>query len=351
MSDISVDSTARDQAAAVRAREISARELLDLHLARIAERNGEVNADRLAGRRAGRAALQQPPTSRWPPVTAVGPLHGLPFAVKDTHAVAGWRTTFGSPLHADFVPDADTLAVERIRGAGVVLLGRTNVPEFAAGSHTFNTDLRDHAQPGATRAGPRVGRAGERRRPSPRAWCRWPTARTWVARCATRRRSAGWSACGPRWAASPTGRRSTSWETTSVAGPMARNVGDAGAAALGDGRAGPTRAAGPRRSRSRRSPRRASADLQGLRVAWSVDLGGAFEVDHEVARCIESPGTVFTSQGAQLSRGVPRPGRGRGHLPHAARVALPGRSTGRRWPRTRTRSSSPSPTTSVRGSR
>ena len=68
-----------------------------------------------------------------------GALHGLPFAFKDTHEVAGWRTTFGSPLFKDFVPERDELIVERVRGAGVVVIGKTNVPEFAAGSHTFNT--------------------------------------------------------------------------------------------------------------------------------------------------------------------------------------------------------------------
>ena len=53
--------------------------------------------------------------------------------------MAGWRTTYGSPLYADHVPDADDLVVERIRRAGAVTIGKTNVPEFAAGSHTFNT--------------------------------------------------------------------------------------------------------------------------------------------------------------------------------------------------------------------
>ena len=66
-------------------------------------------------------------------------MHGLPFAFKDTHDVAGWRTTYGSPLFADHVPEDDELVVERIRAAGAVPLGKTNVPEFAAGSHTFNT--------------------------------------------------------------------------------------------------------------------------------------------------------------------------------------------------------------------
>ena len=53
--------------------------------------------------------------------------------------MAGWRTTYGSPLFKDLVPEQDELIVERVRGAGVVVIGKTNVPEFAAGSHTFNT--------------------------------------------------------------------------------------------------------------------------------------------------------------------------------------------------------------------
>src|SRR4051812_25514127 len=106
--------TAREMAGAIRARRISARELLELHLARIAERNPELNAivsldvDRA---RAGAAAAAQHLASGRP----VGALHGLPFAFKDTHAVGGWRTTYGSPLFRDFVPDADELIVERIR--------------------------------------------------------------------------------------------------------------------------------------------------------------------------------------------------------------------------------------------
>src|SRR6201999_3483210 len=135
--DISVASTAREQADAVRRKEISARELLDLHLARIAERNPELNAivslDEERARDGAKAADEALASG-----TEVGPLHGLPFAFKDTHAVAGWRTTFGSPLFKDFVPEQDELVVERVRAAGVVVIGKTNVPEFAAGSHTFN---------------------------------------------------------------------------------------------------------------------------------------------------------------------------------------------------------------------
>ena len=136
-SGIDCDSSARAMAAAVAGREISARELMELHLARIAEVNPAVNAVVSLDEERARAGAAEA-DERLARGEAVGPLHGLPHAFKDTHEVAGWRTTFGSPLRADYVPKRDELVVERIRAAGAVPIGRTNVPEWAAGSHTFN---------------------------------------------------------------------------------------------------------------------------------------------------------------------------------------------------------------------
>src|SRR3954453_22077853 len=96
MSDITVESTARAMADAVRRREISARELLDLHLARIAERTPELNAivslDEERAR-SGAATADEVTGSG----VELGALHGLPFAFKDTHDVAGWGATYGLP--------------------------------------------------------------------------------------------------------------------------------------------------------------------------------------------------------------------------------------------------------------
>jgi len=117
MAELSVDSTARDMAGAIRQRTISARELLELHLHRIAERNPQLNAivslDEERARAAAAAADEQTASG-----VPTGALHGLPLAVKDTHAVAAWRTTRGSRLYTDFVPDRDELIVERMRAAG-----------------------------------------------------------------------------------------------------------------------------------------------------------------------------------------------------------------------------------------
>src|SRR5215213_1842986 len=224
MSDLDVDSSARAMVAALRNREISARELLDLHLTRIAERNRELNAivsldeDRA---RAG-AAVADEATARG---DEPGPLHGLPFAFKDTHDVAGWRTTYGSPLFAGHVPEADELLVERIRRAGVVPIGKTNTPEFAAGSHTFNpvfgTTLNP-VDPSRSAGGSSGGAAcalasgmvpladgsdmgGSLRNPA--SFCGVVGLRPSLGRV-------------PEWP------HYNQWESTSVGGPMARNVGD-----------------------------------------------------------------------------------------------------------------------------
>ncbi len=66
------------------------------------------------------------------------PLYGLPVGIKDVTEVAGLRTTYGSPLYADHVPQEDAWVVQRLREAGAIILGKTNTPEFAAGGHTFN---------------------------------------------------------------------------------------------------------------------------------------------------------------------------------------------------------------------
>jgi amidase len=69
---------------------------------------------------------------------AIGPLHGIPIAHKDLQITKGIRTTFGSPIYEHFVPAEDSLLVDRIRRAGAILVGKTNTPEFGAGSQTFN---------------------------------------------------------------------------------------------------------------------------------------------------------------------------------------------------------------------
>ncbi|QBR91912.1 amidase [Nocardioides euryhalodurans] len=299
---ITVESSAREQADAVRRRVISARELLDLHLTRIAERNPELTAIvSLDVQRAheGAAAADDHLARGWP----VGPLHGLPFAPKDTHDVAGWRTTYGSPLFADHVPDRDDLVVERIRRAGAVLIGRTNVPEFAAGSHTFNRvfgTTRNPVDPSRSAGGSSGGAA-----------CALATGMVPLAEGSdmggSLRNPA--SFCGvvglrPSLGRVPSWPAANQWETTSTSGPMARDVGDL--ALLLSVIAGPD----PRVPHALGDPGQTFApplhgSLVGLRVGWTADLGGALEVDERVAAVVEEAGRLMVRAGAHVYAGHP----------------------------------------------
>ena len=121
----------------IREREVSAAEVMEAHLTRIEQVNPSLNAIVTLVADEARHAAGQADTllsSGGQP----GPLHGLPVAHKDLVPTKGIRTTFGSPIFADFVPDEDALMVERLRAAGAITVGKTNTPEFGAGSQTFN---------------------------------------------------------------------------------------------------------------------------------------------------------------------------------------------------------------------
>lgn len=137
MSDELWRSTAVELAAMLTAGAVSAREVLDAHLRRIEAVNPSVNAivTLSLDRAVDDAARADAAHARG---ESLGSLHGLAIAHKDLAMTAGIRTTQGSPLFADHVPDADELIIERLRGAGCVTVGKTNTPEFGAGSHTFN---------------------------------------------------------------------------------------------------------------------------------------------------------------------------------------------------------------------
>ena len=121
----------------IRDRDLSAVEVMEAHLAQIENINPIVNAIvtihpelAMEGAKAADAAIANG--------ESLGPLHGLPTAVKDLTVTKGIRTTFGSPIYKDNVPDQDAIIVERIKKAGGIVIGKTNTPEFGAGSNTFN---------------------------------------------------------------------------------------------------------------------------------------------------------------------------------------------------------------------
>ncbi|MEU5995049.1 amidase [Spirillospora sp. NPDC047418] len=294
--------SARELARRIRARDLSAREVVRAHLDQIERTNPQVNAIvTLVAERALEQARDA--DERLAAGARPGPLHGLPVAHKDTHATAGVRTTSGSPIFADHVPDQDELVVERMRAAGVVTLGKTNVPEFAAGSHTFNPvfgltrnpyDLSRSA--GGSSGGAAAALAcgmhpladgsdmgGSLRNPA--SFCNVVGFRPSPGRV-------------PSWPA-PAG-----WATMGVQGPMAREVADA--ALLLSVLAGPD----PRSPIALDTPGSAFAgpldrDLRGLRVAWSPDLGGTVPVDPAVTGVLEPAAKVFEELGCTVEEACP----------------------------------------------
>ncbi|MFG6446188.1 amidase family protein [Microbacterium sp. P07] len=137
MTDDITTLSARELAAAIRTRRLSSEEVVAAHLGRIDAINPTVNAivsyqpeialetARDRDRELARGVIR-------------GPMHGLPIAVKDLMDVEGLPTSHGSRIYAGRVAANDSVISSRLRAAGVVFVGKTNTPEFGAGSHTFN---------------------------------------------------------------------------------------------------------------------------------------------------------------------------------------------------------------------
>ena len=293
---------ATELAAMLRAREISARELLDAHLDRIERFNPAVNAIVTLDVDGARAAADAADVA----LAAgedVGPLHGLPVAHKDTHATGGMRTTWGSPLHADTVPLRDELVVARLKAAGAVRVGKTNVPEFAAGSHTFNplfgathNPYRHGLSAGGSSGGAAAALAagfvpiaegsdmgGSLRNPA--AFCNVVGLRPTPGRV-------------PSWP-TPMG-----WSQLSVQGPMGRTVADVAlqlSVLAGPDRRVPIALDDDPTSFAAPLPER----LDGLRVAWAPDLGGRVTVDPTIVSVLADSARVFEDLGATVSDACP----------------------------------------------
>ena len=234
----------------------------------------------------------------------VGPLHGLPVAHKDTHATGGMRTTWGSPLHADTVPLRDELVVARLKAAGAIRIGKTNVPEFAAGSHTFNplfgathNPYRHGLSAGGSSGGAAAALAagfvplaegsdmgGSLRNPA--GFCNVVGLRPTPGRV-------------PTWPAA------LGWSQLSVQGPMGRTVADV--ALQLSALAGPD----PRVPISLDAPGAGFAaplptSLAGLRVAWAPDLGGRVTVDPAITSVLAASVRVFSDLGASVEEACPK---------------------------------------------
>ncbi|UCB42807.1 MAG: amidase [Dehalococcoidales bacterium] len=287
---------ALEMAVAIREKKLSPVEVVDAILTRIDELNPKVNAyctllpdyARKQAKEAEALVMKG---------EELGPLHGVPVSVKDLVFSKSVRTTFGSRIHENFVPDEDDIVVERLKAAGAIVIGKTNTPEFGFMGVTDNLLFGATHNPwnygrhaggssgGAASAvvagmGPlAVGTDGGGSIRIPSSFC-------------------GAFGLKPSYGRVPRGPGLPEWQTLSHTGPITRTVTDA--ALMLEVIAG-------RDVRDRLSLPDTNlkylplpeGDLKGLKVAWSSDLGYAL-VDPEVLAVTTSTLSVFESLGADI---------------------------------------------------
>jgi amidase len=293
--------SAIEMAHLIRAKKLSAREALAAHLKQIERVNPKVNAivtlvPEMAGDAAAKADEMQAHKE------ALGPLHGLPVAHKDLLETRGIRTTFGSPLFKDHVPAEDDIVVERMRRAGAIIVGKTNTPEFGAGSQTFNKVFGATRNPydltkacGGSSGGAAVSLAcgfapvvsgsdtgGSLRNPA--AFCNVVGFRPSIGRV-------------------PNPKAAFAWWTLSTSGCLGRSVADL--AYVLSTIAGPdSRAPLSLNEPGEIFARPLDRSFKGVRVAWFKDLGGA-PFDPRVRAVVDGHRKTFESLGCIVEQAEP----------------------------------------------
>jgi len=295
-------STATELACALAKGDLSAQEVVAAHLQQVERYNDSVNAIVTLVPDRAMAAASEADRAR-ARGHALGPLHGLPIAHKDLSPTAGVRTTYGSTAFAEFVPTEDSLLVERLRAAGAIMIGKTNTPEFGAGSQTYNDVFGATRNPfatdrtcGGSSGGAAVALAtgmlpiadgsdlgGSLRNPA--SFCNVVGLRPTPGRVPT------WPSAAP-------------WSPFPVEGPMARTVQDT--ALLLSAMAGPD----PRSPIALSEPGvgfRASLerDFTGVSIAFSSDFHQQFPVQAAIAETVEATAGVFRQLGCRVERALP----------------------------------------------
>ncbi|NIP16137.1 MAG: amidase [Pseudomonadales bacterium] len=316
---------------AIRRGDASAVEVMDAHYDRIEARNPEINAlVNVLPREAAHDLARQADAAR-SRGEVCGPLHGLPMAVKDTHDAAGFPTTWGFVPWAERVAQLDGELAARQRRAGALIIAKSNVPEFALGSHTFNRlfgTTSNPYDPSKTAGGSSGGAAaalatgmlpladgsdmgGSLRNPA--GYCNVVGLRPSVGRVP--------------------GESPFGWFARLLTpGPMARNVDDV--ALLLSVQAGPRRGdplSRPEQGECFREP--PHPDRESLKIAWSADLGFA-PVDAGVARLVEQAAVTFEQLGCRVENDCPdlRGGMSVFQIQRAANLGQTGRALDRALP-------------------
>jgi amidase len=293
--------SAIEMARLIRAKKLSAREALADHLKQIERVNPKVNAivtlvADMAAEAAAKADEMQAHKQ------TLGPLHGLPVAHKDLLETQGIRTTFGSPLFKDYIPAEDDIVVERMRRAGAIIIGKTNTPEFGAGSQTFNKVFGATHNPydltktcGGSSGGAAVSLAcgfapvvsgsdtgGSLRNPA--AFCNVVGFRPSIGRV-------------------PNPKAAFAWSTLSTSGCLGRSVADL--AYVLSTIAGPdSRAPLSINEPGELFARPLERNFKGVRVAWFKDLGGV-PFDPRVRAVVDGQRKTFESLGCIVEQAEP----------------------------------------------
>jgi amidase len=291
-----------DLARMIRDKEVSASEVMTAFLSQIEQVNPKVNAVcSFIGEEAALNAAKKA-DEKLAKGEPVGPLHGLPHAVKDLALTDGIRTTFGSRIYKDFIAGEDALFVERLKQGGAIIIGKTNTPEFGAGSQTFNEVFGATRNPydlsktcGGSSGGAAVALAcgmlpladgsdlgGSLRNPA--SFCNVVGFRPSPGRV-------------------PSHPVMLAWNTLAVEGPMGRTVQDVAlllSVMAGPDERSPISINEPGSTISRPLQR----DFKGARIAWSRDLG-RYPVQPVVNEVCDRARSVFAALGCQVDDGQP----------------------------------------------
>ena len=286
----------------IRDKEVSASEVMTAFLSQIEQVNPKVNAVcSFIGEEASLNAAKKA-DEKLAKGEPVGPLHGLPHAVKDLALAEGIRTTFGSRIYKDFIAGEDALFVERLKQGGAIIVGKTNTPEFGAGSQTFNEVFGATRNPydlsktcGGSSGGAAVALAcgmlpladgsdlgGSLRNPA--SFCNVVGFRPSPGRV-------------------PSHPVMLAWNTLAVEGPMARTVQDVAlllSVLAGPDERSPISINEPGSTFSRPLQR----DFKGARIAWSRNLG-RYPVQLVVNEVCDRARSVFAALGCQVDDGQP----------------------------------------------
>lgn len=295
--------TAREAVRLLRRRELSPVDLVKVSLARIAATDAELNAMPTLCPERALAAAKRIENAGTAVLDSRSWLGGLPIAVKDLNDVKGVRTTYGSPLFADHVPDGSDAMVETLEANGAIVVGKANTPEFGHGANTFNEVFGKTRNPWNTRmtcGGSSGGSA-----------VAVATGQTWLATgsdlgCSLRTPAAFCSVVGLRPSPGRVARSRTRlpFDDLWVQGPLARNVGDV--ALMLDAMSG-CHAEDPISIPAPPTPFLEAVDRPTgpKRIAYSPDLGGLTPVAREIAEVCEAAARRFSEIGATVEQACP----------------------------------------------